>query len=316
MKCKLPKELDPTFECRQYGIPTWQCLQFLFLVMGIIVIITALSAYYIGTIYVDDPRIVAFVVLILSSVLMVINFAISSSFDRLAEANKMKSEFVGIVSHQLRTPLSNLNWAIELLKSGKLGPIEKKQVEYFKILHENTNRMRELINDLLTVSRIEAHTLLFKEEKFSLSKIIDDLVEEFTPLANASNVEIDFDFAPDLPELLGDTFQIRQAISNLIDNAVRYMQGGGFVSIKLIRKNDNLYFEIKDSGTGILKKDHKHIFSKFFRSDNAMKHQTQGSGLGLYITKSIIEKTGGRIGFSSQENKGSTFWFTLPTKNT
>lgn len=315
MKFKLPKELDVTFECRQYGIPTWQCPQFLFLVMGVMVMITALSAYYIGTIYVDDPRIVAFVVLILSSILMVMNFAISSSFGRLAEANKIKSEFVSIVSHQLRTPISNLNWAIELLRSGKLGPIEKKQVEYFKILHENTNRMRELINDLLTVSRIETKTLHFKEEQFSLSEIIDDLVEEFDPLATASNVEIDFDFAPNLPDSTGDVFQIRQALSNLIDNAVRYIKGSGLVRIRLIRKNDNLYFEIKDNGTGILKEDHRHIFSKFFRSESAMKRQTQGSGLGLYITKSIIEKTGGKIGFSSQENKGSTFWFTLPIKN-
>ncbi|MFH1643043.1 MAG: HAMP domain-containing sensor histidine kinase [Patescibacteria group bacterium] len=315
MKCKIPKELDVTFECRQYGISTWQCPQFLFLVMGMIVIITALSGYYVGTIYVDDPRIVAFVILILSSILMVMNFAISGSFGRLAEANKMKSEFISIVSHQLRTPLSNLNWATELLRSGKLGPIEEKQVEYFRILHENTNRMRELINDLLMVSRIETQTLLFKEEAFSLSNIVDDLVEEFFPIAKASHVDIDFDFAPDLPELFGDAFQIKQVVSNLIDNAIRYIKGEGLVRIKLIRKDDSLYFEIKDNGAGISQEDHKYIFSKFFRSENALKYQTQGSGLGLYIAKSIIKKAKGHMGFSSQENKGSTFWFTLPIKN-
>jgi len=314
MKNKLLEQLDPTFECKKYGISTWQCPQFLFLIMGMIVIATAISAYYIGTKYVDDPRIVAFIVLILSTVLMIISFTISNSFGMLAEANKLKSEFVSIVSHQLRTPISNLSWAIELLRSGKLGPVEEKQVKYFEALHENTNRMREMINDLLTVSRIETQTLLFKEEQFSLSEIIDDLVEEFSPLAAASNAKINFDFSPNLPKFEGDTLQIRQVVSNLIDNAIRYTKGGGLVSINLTRKNNNLYFNIKDKGTGIPKRDQKYIFSKFFRSESAVKHQTQGSGLGLYIAKSIVNKAGGKMGFSSQENKGSVFWFTLPIK--
>ncbi len=103
-------------------------------------------------------------------------------------------------------------------------------------------------------------------------------------------------------------------IENFLDNAIRYVQEKGLVEIKIKREKDFVYFEIKDNGVGIPKEDQKYIFQKFFRSENILRYQTQGSGLGLYISKAIIEKSGGKIGFSSQEGRWSTFWFTLPIK--
>jgi len=226
----------------------------------------------------------------------------------------MKSEFISVVSHQLRSPLSNLRWAIELLMSGKLGKIEKKQTEYFRILKENSARMGELVSDLLIVSRIETATLPLKKKEISLPELINKLISEFEPFAKASNVEIEFRPQKDLPKVFADPTQIRLVVENLIDNAIRYIKDKGKVEIRLERIDKNLYFEIRDNGVGIPKEDQKYIFQKFFRSENILRYQTQGSGLGLYITKSIVERSRGKIGFRSEENKGSTFWFTLPIK--
>ena len=313
-----PKEilsqLNIPGQCKRYGISLWQCPQFLFLIMGLVITISALTAYAIGTRYVEDPRMVALMVLLTTAILFIIAVIITNSFERLAEANRMKSEFVGIVSHQLRSPLSNLKWATELLMSGKLGKTEEKQTEYFKILKENSDRMGELIKDLLIVSRIETAKLPIKKVEFSLEDLVKELIKEFRPFAQASNVEIEFQAKRNLPKIFADPSQIRLVIENLSDNAIRYINGKGIVEIKVERKEKNLYLEIRDTGVGIPEEEQKYIFQKFFRSENVLKYQTQGSGLGLYISRAIIEKSGGKIGFKSEENKGSTFWFTLPLK--
>lgn len=307
-------QFNLTAQCRKYGLSLWQCPQFLFLIMGGIIIVTGLSAYAIGNRYIADPELVALIVLGLTALLFIIAFTIVQGFEKLAEANRMKSEFISIVSHQLRTPLSNLNWAIELLMSGRLGKIEDKQTEYFRILKENTGRMGELVRDLLIVSRIETATLPLKKKGVVLTELIEGLILEFKPFATASNVKVRFQAPKSLPKAFVDPSQIRLVIENLLDNAIRYTKAKGIIEIKLEEGKRGLYFEIKDNGVGIPKEDQKYIFKKFFRSSNIMKYQTEGSGLGLYISKSIVEKSGGKTGFKSQEGEGSTFWFTLPIK--
>ena len=326
-----PKEilsqLNIPGQCKRYGISLWQYPQFLFLVMGLVITTSTLTAYAIGTRYIEEPRMVALMVLLTTAILFIIAVIITNSFERLAEANRMKSEFVSIVSHQLRSPLSNLKWAIELLMSGKLGKIEEKQTEYFKILKENSDRMGELIKDLLIVSRIETAKLPIKKMEFSLEDLVKELIKEFTPFALASNAEIKFLSEENLPKIFADPSQIRLVVENLLDNAIRYIKGRGVVEIKIesqarqkfLTKNlggqeKNIYFKIRDNGVGIPKEEQKYIFQKFFRSGNILRYQTQGSGLGLYISKAIIEKSGGKIGFKSQEGIGSTFWFTLSIK--
>lgn len=306
------KQLNVVEQCKKYGLTIWQCPQFLFLVMGLIIIGSTLTIYVIGTRYIENPELVALLVLLVTLVLFVIAFVITRSFERLAEANRMKSEFVKIVSHQLRSPMTNLKWSIDLLMSGELGEIGKEQIEYFKILRENVGRMTELVKDLLTVSRIEEGSLLVKKERVSLEQIIKDLILRFKPLALASNVEVKLEVQNELPEILIDSYQIKTVIENLLDNAIRYIKGKGEVIIKIEKREKSLYLQIKDTGVGIPKEDQKFIFQKFFRAENAIRQQTQGSGLGLFIAKSIIEKSGGKIGFQSEENNGTTFWFTLP----
>lgn len=304
-------QLNIPAQCRRYKIPLWQCPQFLFLVMGIVIIAAAITAYLIGVRLIEDPQIIALIVLVLSSILFVFAYLINISFEKLAEANRMKTEFVRIVSHQLRSPVTNLSWAVDSLLSGDLGRIAGDQLEYFKILKENNSRMKELIKDLLLTSRIEEGTLPVQKEAASLVEIIKSLISESLPFARASNIEIEFNFAQSLPKIFTDPQQIKVVIENLLDNAIRYAGRRGKIKISLDKKEKDIYFKIQDNGVGIPREDQKYIFQKFFRSRSKNRG---GSGLGLFIAKSVIEKLGGKIWFNSEEGKNTTFYFTLPIK--
>ncbi|OGZ23614.1 MAG: hypothetical protein A3A08_00165 [Candidatus Nealsonbacteria bacterium RIFCSPLOWO2_01_FULL_41_9] len=302
-------------QCKQYGISFWQCPQFLFLIMGLINIASSLTAWSIGNKFIDSPEAVILIVLSVTVILFIIAFIIVQSFDKLAQANRMKSEFISIVSHQLRSPLTNLKWALDFLTSGNGGMIsEEKKVEYYKTLSENAERMGELIDNLLIVSRMEQGKIVLKKEMISLEELIRGLIHDFQPFATASNVKIKFKAEDKMPKIFADPYQVKLLVDNLLNNAIRYTKNGGMVEIGLSSRKEKLFFEIKDSGVGIPKEDQKYIFQKFFRAGNALKQQTQGSGLGLYIAKSVVASSGGKINFKSEEGKGSTFWFTLPIK--
>jgi len=309
---KKPNHLNIVAQCHEYGVPLIQCPQFVFLLMGIATIITIIISYQIGARYIDAPELVALVVLGITVFMFVISFSLTRSFERLAEASRMKSEFINIVSHQLRSPLSNLRWAIDFLMSGKLGRVEEGQTEYYKILRENSTRMAELVGDLLTASRIEQGTLPTRVISVSLKELAEETIKNSKPFADAYNTKIIFNAPDNLPNVLVDPSQIKLVLENLLDNAIRYIVEKGEINIKIEQLKDKICYEIKDSGVGIPEADQKFIFQKFFRSGNVMRHQTKGTGLGLFIAKSIIEKSDGEIGFRSREGKGTTFWFTLP----
>jgi len=306
--------LNFVVQCREYGVPLWQCPQFLFLIMGVFIILASSLSYLVGTYFVEDPGMVALIDLIVTAILFIIAVIISKSFERLAEASQMKSEFINIVSHQLRSPLTNLKWGIEFLTSDEFRMPDEKKEEYYSSLKENTARMVELVDDLLVVSRIEKGTLPVRREKFNLENMIRDLIERFELMAEASNIKIEFHPDKDVPEIYSDPSQIKIVVENLVDNAIRYTQGKGYIDIWLRRKNKQLLFEIKDNGIGIPKSDQKHIFEKFFRARNISRKDTRGSGLGLYVCKSIIERAGGKIWLESKLGKGAVFYFTLPIK--
>ena len=311
---KFLSQLNIFSQCKKYGLPFWQCPQLLFVVTGMAIAVVSVTVYLLGTRYVVDPAVAGLIALLVTAFLFIVNFIIIRSLERMAEASRLKSEFISVVSHQLRSPLSNLKWSAEILQSGKLGKIEGKQLEYVKIITENTQRMAELVSDLLVVARIEQGRLLFKKTEFSLVKTVEEIIAKYKPYAAASNIAVKLETENSSSSVVADLSQIKSVVENLLDNAIRYSRGRGDVSIKIRGEGKGLVFEIKDKGVGIPQEDQKHIFQKFFRSANALKHQTEGTGLGLYIARSIIEKSGGKMGFSSREGKGSTFWFILPIK--
>jgi len=318
---KIYEELNISNQCKKYRLPIWKCPHFLFVMMGLIIMIIVLVVYYVGVNYVEDPLAIALALLFLTAVMFILTFIITQNFQTVAEANQLKTEFVNIVSHQLRSPLTSLSWTVEALISGKFGEIDARQLEYFEILKENNERMKELVQDLITVSKIEDKSSIFKKENVSLGEIIKDLIFKFQPITQAKNIEIKFETKEPVPEILADSHQITTILENLINNAINYTpaskaNGGskGVINIYLSKEGKNINFKIKDNGVGIPKEDQKFIFQKFFRSQNAKETQPYGSGLGLFITKSIIDRSGGKIDFESEKGKGTTFWFFLPTK--
>jgi signal transduction histidine kinase len=311
---KICEQLNVKKQCRKYGLPLWQCPQFLFLVMGVLIMIIIVVSYLISIQMIDDPRTAILIILVSTFILVVIDYIIVHSFEKLAESTRMKMEFIGIVSHQLRSPVTNLKYALESLMSGELGEIQKEQLDYLTILKQNADRLQELIDDILVVSRIQTGVLSLKKEDFSIADLVEKTIAENKPLSLASNITINFKKGENVPDIISDSFWIKEAFKNLLDNAIRYQKGKGNVDILLEKRNKNIYLEVKDSGVGIPKADQKYIFQKFFRAKNVLKGQTSGTGLGLFIVKGVIEKLGGKINFISKENKGSTFWFSLPIK--
>jgi len=300
-------------QCSKYGLSIWQCPNFLFILMGAITIGGMIGTYFVANFY-AEPFWVAASVIAVATFIFTTGWVVVDSFEKLASASRLKTEFVSIVSHQLRTPLSSIKWSLEILLSGRLGEIKDKQLEQLSILKEGNDRMIKLVNDLLNVTRIEQGRTVLRKEEFKMGDLIKELVREVSSYARANNVVIEVKkYAPEI-KVLADRQYISIVLSNLIDNAIRYIEGSGKVIILLKKKDSRAYLEVKDNGVGIPATERNNIFHKFFRSSNALRHRTEGSGLGLYLARAFIEMHGGKIDFSSKEGEGSTFFFTLPLK--
>lgn len=305
-------QLNIVSQCQQYGLPLWQCPQFLFIVLGLVIITATIASYLIGARFINEPELVALVVLAVTAFLLVISFIITKSFERLAQVSRMKSEFINIVSHQLRSPLTNIKWTFEVLISKEFEVPAKKQEEYFINVKENIARMVELVDDLLIVSRIEEGVFSVTKEYVNLEELVASLVSRYEVFSSASRINLIFNPEKNLPKILADSSMLKLVIENLIDNAIRYTEGGGKVEVRFEKKEKEILFSVKDNGVGIPEKEQKYIFQKFFRAENILKKRTKGSGLGLYVCKSIILKSGGKIWFESKAGQGATFYFTLP----
>ena len=236
---------------------------------------------------------------------------IERDITKMKDVEKLRNEFVSITSHQLRTPLTAIKWHLELLFETKLPRKEKH------ILHQvflSNERMISLINDLLDVSRIEeGKKFVVVPQKVDVVPLIKELISDYAAAARENKLIIKLDKSlPKKLELLIDGDKIRQVFQNLVDNAIKYSLPGGEIDIGYQSATDSATFYVKDNGVGVPQNQQDRIFQKFFRADNVLKLKNQGTGLGLYIVKAIVESHGGKIWFESKENKGTTFYFSLP----
>jgi len=237
----------------------------------------------------------------------------SSTLER-EEVDKMKSEFVSVASHQLRTPLTGIKWFVDLMLRGKAGEVTADQKDFLTQIHDSNERMIGLVEDLLNVSRIEAGGTKFviKKVPTDIIPILDSLATDLVGLAEKHEVKIIHD--TNFPKTLSlnvDPEKIRQVFGNLLSNSVKYSHEGGIVTIGVTTDDKTSTFSIKDTGLGIPANQQNRVFEKFFRADNVQTKDTDGTGLGLYVVKAIVEGHGGTLRFESKENMGTTFYVSL-----
>lgn len=307
------KKLNIIRECRSVHLSLWQCPPFLFVVMGLINMVAMIGAYALATRFQTEPEVAALVVIAVSVFILIIGNFIIVGFNKVAEANRMKSEFISIVSHQLRAPLAIFKWTLDLLKQrwGTFDGNSSGGPSYIEILQENNEKMVQMVNTLLEVSRIESNHLVLNREPVQLMGITQKTVQSFSQYAEASNISIAVE-APDALSLVtGDESRLRMVVQNLVDNAIRYSMPGGHIKIFIRESKNGVVWQIENNGVGIPPDQQKYIFQKFFRSSTALKYRTEGNGLGLYIVKAIIEELNGAVDFTSGGGK-TVFWFILP----
>lgn len=249
---------------------------------------------------------------LLNEDLVKMNTSFELANKRLRELDQLKTDFISVASHQLRTPLSAIKWVLKMLIDNDVGPISHEQKDLLEKGYQTNERMISLINDLLNVSRIEEQRFQYRFVKTSLNEVIDKLLDELRISMDKKSIRFEKRIEHHVPLLMLDPQKIHLAIENLLDNAIKYTPEGGRIVLSVSRKHDVVLCSIRDSGVGIPESQHDRVFSKFFRGDNVIRMQTQGTGLGLFIARSIIEKHNGTVTFDSKEGKGTTFSFTLP----
>ena len=228
--------------------------------------------------------------------------------------DKLKSDFISIAAHQLRTPLSAVKWIIKMVLDGDVGKINKEQKKILFKGYQSNERIISLVNDMLNVSRIEEGRFgyEFKEENFE--DVLNVVVESLENQINERHIKYILNKPEKLPKIYFDKKKMDLVLQNLLENAVKYTPEFGKIEVSLELGDEFLKVKIKDNGVGIPEKDQEKLFSKFFRADNVMRMQTEGSGLGLFIVKNVIRKHGGEITFDSKEGMGTEFVFTIPIK--
>ncbi|MEA2064797.1 MAG: GAF domain-containing sensor histidine kinase [Patescibacteria group bacterium] len=248
---------------------------------------------------------------------------IKRATNRLQKANKQlrkfdkaKSEFISIASHQLRTPLSIIKGYISLISDGTYGKLNKKLAVPINQVYKSNQRMIDLIDDLLDITRIESNKIIFNFKKIKLENLAKQTIAEFQPIAQEKKLRLKFKCEQNIPAVKMDKVKIKEVLTNLLDNAIKYTNQGSInINLKSIKNKRGgfIVLSIIDTGSGIYKEDLPFIFQKFSRGNKNSLIHTEGIGLGLYVCKKIIEAHKGKIGVKSAgKNKGSEFFIKLP----
>ncbi len=229
--------------------------------------------------------------------------------------DKAKTEFVSLASHQLRTPLTAIRWHLELLLRGVTGDLKQDQQEVIHEVHGINMRLIELVGALLSVARIEVGNLKVAPVLSDIEELAHNAVSELKPQISKKRLNFSEQYDPALPQLLLDRDLTHIIFQNLLTNAVKYTPEGGKIDLKVVCEGrDSILIKVADTGYGIPKQQQSQIFTKLYRADNVHEKDASGTGLGLYIVRSIVESFKGKVWCESEENKGATFYARLPLR--
>lgn len=232
--------------------------------------------------------------------------------DEAVAANKSKSEFISVVSHELKLPMTSIKGYSDLMLAGATGPLNENQTSFLTTIRNNVNRMATLVSDLADISRIESGNLRLEPRSVPIWDVIDEVVTLTRTQMTEKNQIVTVDIPTELPKAWCDRNRLAQILTNLVSNANKYTPEGGAIVVQAIRKNGMIQVKVQDDGHGMAPEDQAKLFSKFFRSADDKIREAPGTGLGLSITKNLIELQGGKVWFESEFRKGTSFYFTVP----
>ncbi len=237
--------------------------------------------------------------------------AFNSMTKGLKRLQELKSEFVFIAAHELRTPVTAIKGYLSLILEGSAGAVSTQMKEFLDIIWQSNERLIRLVNDILEIARSEAGRLATAVEPVDIRKSIWAILTEIKPIADEKKIVLTYDPPQNTPLVLGDAMRIKEVAMNFVSNAIKYNNEGGIVKLSHEIRDDDVVTHVEDNGFGMSEEDKKHIFEKFFRSESKQTKAVQGTGLGLFITKELVEKMGGAVWFVSEAGRGTTFSFSL-----
>ena len=233
-------------------------------------------------------------------------------YEAVQAANQAKSEFISLVTHELRLPMTSIKGYSDLIMSGMAGELNDQQQQFFSVIRRNLDRMSRLISDLADINRVESGKMNFENKLFDLQPVVSDVAGNLREAINGRNQTLTLTI-PDLPQVYADPSRVAQVLTNLVSNAHKYTPDEGAITVQAQAVNGTVQVDIIDDGLGISEADQAKLFTQFFRAEDREVREQTGWGLGLSIVKKIVEAQGGTISFTSELGAGSTFSFTLPT---
>ncbi len=231
---------------------------------------------------------------------------------REVEGERAKTDFVSNVSHELRTPLTCIKGYSELLLGNMVGPLNDQQLYFLKIIQTSSDRLATLINDLLDISRIESGRFKLETKSVQMEKVLHSVAEMIQPQCDKKKLCLNLNIEPNVGSVLGDESRLAQVVTNLVSNACRYTPEGGNITLVLSNPDSTVRVDVKDTGIGIAPEDQAKVFQRFYRVNDPAVQEVAGTGLGLPISKMLIEMHGGRMWLQSEVGQGSQFTFILP----
>lgn len=257
-----------------------------------------------------NPEDIAFVERLADRAAVAINNA--QLYEQINAANTAKSEFVSLVAHELRVPMTSIKGYADLIVSGVAGPLNDQQKQFLDVIRRNLQRMTTLISDLSDINRIESGKMTFNYKAFDIRETVADVTGSLHERIDARQQTLDIDIEDDVPDVYADPVRIAQVLTNLLSNANKYTPDGRQIFVRVVREPGFATVSVQDTGIGISEENQKKLFTQFFRAEDHAVREQPGWGLGLSIVRKMVEAQGGQIRFESELDKGSTFTFTVP----